>query len=138
MKLAFALPCAITALGLSFTSPSAQQLGANAAARGSDFAVPVDATPSPDGNTFYFIAVGANGPSVFRVGATGGSVSLVAAGAPFVNPAGLAVGTDGTQLYVAGRSAFVAGGRAGQIFVVPAAGGTAKPIRRSRLHAERR
>jgi DNA-binding beta-propeller fold protein YncE len=57
------------------------------------------------------------------VPAAGGATAEVAVGQPFVAPRGLAIGTDGQQIYVADPQATGADGRTGRIFVLPASGG---------------
>ena len=66
---------------------------------GSDFTETVDATMSPDGESVFFTASGAEGAGVFRVPAAGGPTLAVARGEPFRSPVGIA--TDGARLYVA-------------------------------------
>ncbi|MFO0652510.1 MAG: hypothetical protein U0326_40205 [Polyangiales bacterium] len=84
------------------------------------FTAPLDAAPSPDGATIYFIARGGDhGPGLFRVTATGGNAAEVAVGAPFATPRGLAVSSDGTRIVVADATAGTRGG----LYVVPASGG---------------
>ena len=87
------------------------------------FDTPWDATPDPDGQQIYFTATGQAGSGVFGVPFAGGATRAVAVGDPFVAPRGLAISTDGQQLYVADPEAAGADGRTGRIFVVPAAGG---------------
>lgn len=82
---------------------------------------PMDATPDPDGNTIYFTAVGDNGPGVFK-GPPGGAATEIKAGDPFAAPFGIAIGSDGTQLYIADPAAD-AGGDRGVVFVLPVDGG---------------
>jgi DNA-binding beta-propeller fold protein YncE len=90
------------------------------------FALPLDAAPSPDASKIYFIAVGSNGGSVFSTSAAAGSTaSLISGGGAMVAPLGLAVSTDGTNLYVADPGATTASGNdKGALLLVPAAGGT--------------
>lgn len=84
------------------------------------FTAPLDAAPSPDGATIYFVARGGDhGPGLFRVTATGGNAAEVAVGAPFATPRGLAVSSDGTRIVVADATAGTRGG----LYVVPASGG---------------
>lgn len=98
------------------------------ATQSGDFHTPLDSTPDPDATTVYFTATGANGPGVFRVPAAGGAPDQVAAGAPFVAPTGIAIGGDGSQIYVADSQAPDGAGKPGQIFVVPVAGGAPAPL----------
>ncbi len=92
-----------------------------------DVARPLDATPDPDGETIYFTALDPmKGSGVYKVPAKGGASTAVFVGAPFVAPFGIAIGSDGAQLYVAdiGSSSGPTDAEdAGQIFVLPVAGG---------------
>lgn len=92
-----------------------------------DIARPLDATPDPQGTTIYFTALDpVKGSGVYKVSAGGGASSAVFAGDPFVSPFGIAINKDGTQLYVAdiGSSSGPTDAEdAGQIFVLPVAGG---------------
>ena len=86
-----------------------------------------DATPDPDGKTIYFVANSEQGNGLFSVPAQGGDEVAVAIGAPFVEPMGVAVSSDGATIYVADAMATV-DGATGAIFAVPAAGGSATPL----------
>lgn len=90
------------------------------------FGSPFDATPSPDGKTVYFTAIGSDGTGgVFSVAATGGTVTRLDAGNVLVSPFGIAVTPDGKQLYVADPGADDdAKMLYGAVFVLPASGGT--------------
>jgi hypothetical protein len=86
-----------------------------------------DATPDPKGKTVFITGVDATGNSgVLSVPADGSNMApaTVQTGAPFVAPFGIATSTDGMTLYVADPGAD-GGNDAGQIFSLPAAGGTA-------------
>lgn len=85
---------------------------------------PFDAVPSPDGSKVYFTGVNAKGPGVFTSAATGGTVTEIAAGAPFVAPFGIDISVDGTKLYVADAAAGTGTNDRGEIFSVAAAGGS--------------
>jgi hypothetical protein len=76
-------------------------VNAMAATTGGLFSRPFDAVPSPDGATFYFTALGMNGPGVFSVNAGGGAAKELFSGPPLVAPFGLSVSTDGTTLFIA-------------------------------------
>ncbi len=56
----------------------------------STFHTPLDSTPDEEATTIYFTATGSHGPGVFRVPSTGGAVTEVFAGSPFVAPRTLA------------------------------------------------
>src|SRR5690348_4526374 len=56
---------------------------------------PVDATPDPAGKEVYFLATNGDGTGVFRVGVAGGAVTPVHLGAPFVEPRGISISSDG-------------------------------------------
>lgn len=89
---------------------------------------PVDAAPSPDGNVIYFVATGERGPGIFSVAGGGGTVSTVVEGAPFAEPTGVAVATDGSRVYVADQQAQKVGTTgAGAIVTVPANGALESP-----------
>ena len=83
-----------------------------------DFKMPLDSVPSPDGSIIYFTASASKGndKGVFKVVASGGAVASVAMGAPFVAPAGIAMGLDG-------QSIFVADPQASALFALSIAGG---------------
>ncbi len=89
-----------------------------------------DATPDPDGIQLYFTAVDPDkGTGVFRAKADGSDAAYVEvhSGDPFVAPFGIAIGTDGKQLYVADPGA--SGTKdLGQIFVLPVGGGGPSPL----------
>jgi sugar lactone lactonase YvrE len=91
------------------------------ATQSGDYQAPRDSVPSPDAATIYFVASGPHGPGVFRVPAAGGAATELVAGAPFVAPNGIAISSDGRQIYVADP-------QAGQIWVVPAGGGAPTPL----------
>lgn len=90
------------------------------ATQGGTFRAPLDAAPSPDGATIYFVASGGSqGAGLFRVAAAGGAAAEVFTGAPFATPRGLAISSDGQRVVVADATAGARGG----LYVVPAAGG---------------
>jgi len=106
------------------TEPSQLKLGNDMvqsiekATQSGNFTTPLDATPDPEGNVIYFTATGPQGKGVFRVPASGGEGVEIKTGAPFVAPRGLAMATNGQQIYVADPQA-ASGGQIGQIFVQP-------------------
>jgi DNA-binding beta-propeller fold protein YncE len=65
----------------------------------------LDAVPDPAGRTIFFTTDGPGGPAIMRVPAGGGSVRTVLAGAPLVDPTGLAIAADGRRLFVADAGA---------------------------------
>jgi sugar lactone lactonase YvrE len=83
---------------------------------------PIDATPDPMGREIYFIAREKSGTGVFHVSANGGAFTQVYVGAPFVDPHGISISSDGKTLYVADRTAGKNGG--GAIFAMPTWGDT--------------
>ena len=84
---------------------------------------PLDATPDPDGKTIYFTAISPiDGPGVFSVAASGGNVTKVYAGDPFVSPFGIAITGDGKTLYIADSGATNASDT-GSVWVLPVGGG---------------
>src|SRR5690242_771897 len=117
-----ALLVAVVAAGCGAPAAQSPALG-NDVVKGFDPATqsgqyqrPLDSVPNPDATTIYFTATGPKGPGVFQVPAAGGAAVEIATGAPFAEPVGIAISSDGRQLYVADP-------KAGQIFVVPVAGG---------------
>jgi DNA-binding beta-propeller fold protein YncE len=90
-----------------------------------------DTTPDPDGNTFYFTAIGPSGAGVYRVPASGGVATTVFAGPPFVDPIGIAISGDGRTLYVADPLAYAGSRRTGVVFALPALGGRPVAVRGS-------
>lgn len=109
------------------------------ATKAGDFRGPLDATLDPEATTIYFTASGSNGGGVFRAPAAGGPAEVVAVGAPFQAPMGLAMGSDGQQLYVADPQAPAATGRPGLggVFILPVKGGTPTRLRGSEGTAPR-
>ena len=85
----------------------------------------LDAVPDPAGRTIFFTTDGPGGPAIMRVPAGGGSVRTVFAGAPLVDPTGLAVAADGRRLFVADAGA-------GRILVVSRDGRTVRSLPGSR------
>lgn len=86
-----------------------------------------DATPDLDGKTIYLTSLGpstAPFPGVYQAPGDGSATTpkAVAVGDPFVSPFGIAISTDGKQLFVADPGAD-AGNDKGAIFVVPVGGG---------------
>jgi hypothetical protein len=94
------------------------------------FALPLDAAPSPDASKIYFIAVGANGGSVFSTSSSANSAAtLISSGDAMIAPLALAVSGDGSKLYVADPGAVTASGNdKGALLTVPAAGGDASIV----------
>ncbi|HET8842860.1 MAG TPA: hypothetical protein VFN35_15455 [Ktedonobacteraceae bacterium] len=91
------------------------------------FHTPLDSTPDANGTIVYFTATGPQGPGIFRVPVAGGTVTQVYAGTPFVAPRGIAASPDGTSLVIADSQA----GHGGELFIMPATGGTPAPIKGS-------
>jgi DNA-binding beta-propeller fold protein YncE len=85
---------------------------------------PRDAAPDGDGKLVYFVATGTNGPGLFSVSMAGGDALEVKVSAPFVEPYGLALSSDGSQIFIADRKA----GNGGQIFVWQLADTTLRPL----------
>ncbi len=101
---------------------------ANVANQSGNFNTPLDSTPDLDGTNIYFTASSPKGPGVFKVAAAGGAATEVVTGAPFVAPRGIAISPDGKQIYIADPKASAAGGKIGQIFVLPIGGGSPTPL----------
>ena len=91
---------------------------------------PFDATPSPDADAVYFVALKADGTSaaLFSVTAAGGAPTEVADG--FVAPLSLVSSLDGATIYVAdaGADAVTGNPRGGLIYAVTVATGDVTPI----------
>jgi DNA-binding beta-propeller fold protein YncE len=85
---------------------------------------PFDATPDLTGHNIYFTAIGANGPGVFQVAASGGPITQLFAGAPFVSPMSIAISSDGATLFVSDIGAQTGNADGGAIFALPVGGGT--------------
>ncbi len=86
---------------------------------------PVDAAPSPDGSTIYYLTTGDRGPALLEVAAEANSPSTtLAEGAPLVKPTGVAVATDGANVYIADQQALQdsVAGASGGILVAPTSG----------------
>jgi len=99
-------------------------------------AMPVDATPSPDGSQVYFIAFSSRAdadnlkvervPAIYKVAATGGAPTKLFEGEPLQSPFGITISDDGQTLFIADSSA---DGNAesersdGRVFSMLAAGG---------------
>jgi DNA-binding beta-propeller fold protein YncE len=94
------------------------------ATTGGSFTLPLDSVPSPDGKTFYFTARGMNGAGVFKVAASGGAATEIFSGDPLVSPTGIAIGSDGTTLFIAdpGVGDAMNDGK-GAVFTLAAGGG---------------
>ena len=104
--------------------------------QGPEAAMPVDATPSPDGTQIYFIAFSSRAdadnlkmervPAIYRVAATGGAPQKLFEGEPLQSPFGITISDDGQTLFIADSSA---DGDAesersdGRVFSMPAGGG---------------
>jgi sugar lactone lactonase YvrE len=99
-------------------------------------AMPVDATPSPDGSQIYFIAFSsrpdADGlkmervPAIYKVGAGGGTPAKLFEGDPLQSPFGITISDDGQTLFIADSSADgnVESDRSdGRVFTMNAGGG---------------
>lgn len=80
---------------------------------------PQDSAPNSTGTQVYFIGSDNRGAGIFRVGASGGTVSELLIGAPLVQPQSLVVSSDDKLLYVADPKA---GGK-GALFVLDAGTG---------------
>jgi sugar lactone lactonase YvrE len=113
---------------------------ATPAASGPQFAVPLDATPSPDGSQVFFTAVDpATGPQVFTVSAVGGAnAAPISTGSALGAPLGIAASSDGNTLFVADPAG--SSGTAndnGGIFKVAAGGGPATLLTETADYAPR-
>jgi hypothetical protein len=131
----FLLVCLLAACTAPAATPTVQPTGlplandvlrrVEAVAQPEKYSAPFDATPNPDGTMIYFTAVTEGGAGgVYQVTAGGGEVVVLHEGAPFAEPQGIAISTDGQTLYIADQAA--AGG--GNVFVLPTTGGTPTPL----------
>ncbi len=96
---------------------------------------PLDATPSPDGQQVYYTALGTDeagepAPGVYSVAASGGPVSRLAAGDPFIAPVNISVSLDGKRLFIADTGAST-------LFALPASGGAPSPVMGTEGYAPR-
>lgn len=99
-----------------------------AANDGNTFTAPFDSTPSPDGKTVFFTAVGTDGEAaVFRAAATGGGSTQIST-APLAMPSGITISTDGKMVYVADPAPVINTQDGGALFAVPADGGAPEVI----------
>jgi DNA-binding beta-propeller fold protein YncE len=92
--------------------------------RSNNIQSPRDAAPDSEGKLVYFVATGTNGPGLFSVSMAGGEALEVKVGAPFIEPYGLALSSDGSQIFIADTKA----GGNGQIFVLQLRDNTLTPL----------
>jgi DNA-binding beta-propeller fold protein YncE len=88
---------------------------------------PLDATPSPDGERVYYLALRDNVAGVFSVREAGAEIETLLHGEPLIAPVGISVSVDGEQLFVADSGVTSEGG-VGAIMVLPSAGGAASML----------
>jgi DNA-binding beta-propeller fold protein YncE len=91
------------------------------------FTRPLSSVPDASGEAIYFVATGANGSGVFNVPSSGGAVTEVFAGDPFVDPTDLVLSTDNRMIFVADSasgSILSLGVDGGTPTVVPGTAGT--------------
>lgn len=88
-----------------------------------------DAAPDPEGFQVYIAAVGDNGPGVFKAPTDGSSLkpTEVKVGDPFADPFGIALSSDGKQIYITDPGADTPQQK-GQIFTLPVIGGNPAPL----------
>jgi len=98
------------------------------AANAQSVSSPFDATPDLTGANIYFTAIGPNGAGVFKVAASGGPVTEIFSGTPFVSPMSIALSSDGTELFVSDIGASTATTDGGCIFSLPVGGGAPSDI----------
>jgi sugar lactone lactonase YvrE len=126
---AVAVLAGVAAACSSSSSGPSNPLGTlSPAANSTTVSSPFDATPDVTGANVYFTAVGPNGAGVFKVAATGGAITEVYSGAPFVSPFSIAISSDGSTLFVADAGASTATTDGGAIFSLPVGGGTPTDI----------
>lgn len=119
--------CILSAAGCGDSSAG------NIAPAATDVAMPLDATPDPDGETIYFTAADPNtGAGVYRVAFSGGKSKALSVGEPFAAPFGIAISTDGETLFVADAAATSGdedGDDLGQVFTVKTETGSRSVLR---------
>jgi hypothetical protein len=101
------------------------------AAAAGEYQQPQDSTPDFAASTIYFTARNAQGTGIFKAPALGGATEVVRVGAPFARARGIVMSADGGQMFVADPDAPATGGKTGQIFALPTAGGDPQPVRGS-------
>jgi hypothetical protein len=122
-------PDQVQGIGLSKVEPVASSPSAS---------MPLDATPSPDGTSVYFIAFsstpGPDGiavertPAVFKAVA-GGEPQKLFEGDPLVSPFGITISDDGQTLFVADSGADTSDDRSdGKVFSMSVNGGAPTPL----------
>lgn len=88
---------------------------------------PLDATPSPDGERVYYLALSDDQAGVFSVAEAGAEIETIALGAPLIAPVGISVSIDGEQLFIA-DSGVASDAGVGAIMVLPSGGGQASVL----------
>lgn len=76
------------------------------AANDADVRAPMDATPSPNGERVYYLALShdaadESAAGVFSVSSEGGAIETLAIGEPLIAPVGISVSLDGERIFVA-------------------------------------
>jgi sugar lactone lactonase YvrE len=103
-------------------------------ANDANIVMPVDATPSPDGQDIYFIANSkvpdednlgfARQVAIYKVSATGGPITKLHQGDPLIAPFGITISGDGKTLFIADSSAATSEDRSdGKVFTMSTGGG---------------
>ena len=88
---------------------------------------PLDATPSPDGERVYYLALSGGHAGVFSVAEAGAEIETLALGAPLIAPVGISVSIDGRQLFIADSGVTSEAG-VGAIMVLSSSGGEARAL----------
>lgn len=88
---------------------------------------PLDATPSPDGERVYYLALRDNIAGVFSVREAGAEIETLLHGEPLIAPVGISVSVDGEQLFVADSGVTSEGG-VGAVMVLSSAGSDARVL----------
>jgi len=138
LTLALGVALSMTACGAE-DPPAEPELKLAVAANSPSTLQPLDATPSPDGDSIYFIAFAevdegydqrAKVPGVYRVAASNegeDAPSEVSSGS-FVAPIGISISVDGKTLFVADLAVETAPEALGAVMMVSAGGGESSPI----------
>jgi DNA-binding beta-propeller fold protein YncE len=83
---------------------------------------PMDATPGPNGEGVYYVALSDDQAGVFRVAEPGAAIETLLLGEPLIAPVGISISVDGKRLFVADSGVSSARG-VGAIVALPSAGG---------------
>lgn len=83
---------------------------------------PMDATPAPDSDRVFYLALKDDVAGVFSVEKPGAEIETLVLGEPLIAPVGISISADGDQVFVA-DSGYVTAEGAGAIAMLSSAGG---------------